>query len=196
MTKSLEIAFFALCAALVLGGGVITVGARRPVRSALGLLVTIVGVAGCYLMLAAELLAAIQLIVYAGAVVVLFIFVVMLLGPAATSPTDARSALPRYVGAGALLLASAGALVLLFRLGARQLQAMPRVPPGFGTIERVGLEIFTAKLVPFELTGALLLVAVVGALAVARGKHPDPTRDAAEAASPPHPAEGKNEVPR
>jgi len=174
--KTIEVAFFALCALLTFGGGVVTVGSRRPIRSAMGLLATILGIAGCYLMLAAEFLAAIQLIVYAGAVVILFIFVVMLLGSAATSPSDARSAVPRYLGAGVFLLSCAGALALVVKAAAESTQAPPNLPAGFGTIELMGHEIFTSKVVPFELSGALLLVAVVGALAVARGKQPDPTR--------------------
>jgi NADH-quinone oxidoreductase subunit J len=172
---TLEYAFFALSALLTLGGALITVGSRRPIRSAIGLLITILGVCGCYLLLAAEFLAAIQLIVYAGAVVILFIFVVMLLGAAATTAPDAGSALPRYVGAGVFLLSSVTAAVLVVR-AATEGKPAPEVPTTFGTIEVLGREIFTSRVVPFELTGALLLVAVVGALAVARGKQPDPTK--------------------
>ena len=109
-------------------------------------------------------------------VVILFIFVVMLLGSAATSPSDARSAVPRYLGAGVFLLSAAGALALVVKAAAETTKEAPSLPDGFGTIEKVGHEIFTTKVVPFELSGALLLVAVVGALAVARGKQPDPTR--------------------
>jgi NADH-quinone oxidoreductase subunit J len=172
---ALEIAFFGLCTLLVLVGGVITVAARNPIRSAMGLLTSIIGVAGTYLLLSAEFLAAIQIIVYAGAVVVLFVFVIMLLGPSATSPRDARSAIPRYVGAG-LFLATAGfTIVALLRAKPLAPTAFAKAPAGLGTIEGLGRELFTSALVPFELSGALLLVAVVGAVAVARGKQPDPT---------------------
>jgi len=173
--KALEIGLFALSALLVIGGGLITVGSRRPVRSAMGLLCTIFGVAGSYLLLSAQFLAAIQLIVYAGAVVVLFIFVVMLLGPAATSPRDARSAIPRYAGWLIFLASAVAALAFVTGLDTGGLPTTPPAPEGFGLISAMGQEIFTQKIVPFELTGALLLVAVVGALAVARGKHRDPT---------------------
>jgi len=172
----LEIAFFSFCALFVLGGAVVTIAARRAVRSAMGLLGAIVGVAGCYLMLSAEFLAAVQLIVYAGAVVVLFIFVVMLLGAAGQNPGQLGAVVPRYVGAGTLLLAGAGALGLMLELAWDWAPVLPRLPQGFGEIEGLGRELFTATIVPFELTGVLLLVAAVGALAVARGKQPDPTR--------------------
>jgi len=176
----IEIAFYLLCAVLTLGGGLFTIGSRRPIRSAMGLLATILGVAGCYLMLSAEFLAAIQLIVYAGAVVVLFIFVVMLLGSAATTPTDAGSAIPRYLGAGVFLASAFGALGLVLTGASETSLEVAKLTDDFGTIEALGQEIFTNKLVPFELTGALLLVAVVGALAVARGKQADPTATAHE----------------
>jgi NADH-quinone oxidoreductase subunit J len=172
--NTIEITFFALCALFCLVGGIITVAARNPIRSAMGLLVTILGIAGLYLMLTAEFLAAIQLIVYAGAVVILFIFVIMLLGASATSPRDARTAVPRYLGAIVFLLTAATGLVYFFKL-TKGVTPLPPPPLGFGTIEGIGRELFTLELTPFELSGPLLLVAVVGAVAVARGKQVDPT---------------------
>jgi NADH-quinone oxidoreductase subunit J len=167
--------FFGLCALFTFGGGVATVGSRRPIRSAMGLLATILGICGCYLLLSAEFLAAIQLIVYAGAVVILFIFVVMLLGSAAVSPHDARSAIPRYLGALVFLAAAAGALALIVAAATEGAATLPALPAGFGTTRGMGREIFTTRVVAFELSAALLLVAVIGAMAVARGKQPDPT---------------------
>jgi NADH-quinone oxidoreductase subunit J len=171
---ALELAFFGVCSLFVLLGGVATVGARNPIRGAMGLLVTIVGIAGMYLMLSAEFLAAVQVIVYAGAVVVLFLFVIMLLGPSATSPRDTRGWSARYLAAAVFLGTSAFALLLL-KGASLGTTAMPRVSPGLGTIEGLGRELFSTALVPFELSSALLLVAVVGAVAVARGRQPDPT---------------------
>jgi len=182
--KYIEIAFFAFNALLTFGGGLITVGSRRPIRSAMGLLASIVGIAGCYLLLAAEFLAAIQLIVYAGAVVILFIFVVMLLGSASVSPSDARSAVPRYLGAGVFLFSGVGALGLVIRAATAEAEAAKALPEKFGKVSAIGHEIFTSRIVPFELTGALLLVAVVGAMAVARGKQSDPTRRLDKTAEP------------
>jgi len=173
--KALEIVVFVLSALLILGGAILTVAARRPVRSAMGLLTAILGVAGCYLLLSAQFLAAIQLIVYAGAVVVLFLFVVMLLGPGAIAPRDSKSRAPRFIGAAIFLAAGGGALVLVARM-AKTAVPMPIAPAELGTIEAMGRELFTLRVVPFELLGLLLLVAVVGAMAVARGKHRDPTR--------------------
>ncbi len=173
--NKLELAFFGLCSIIAFLGAVVTVGAKNPIRGAMGLLGTIVGIAGLYLMLAAEFLATIQLLVYAGAVVILFLFVIMLLGPAAQSKRETRGAVARYVGASALLLSGLGAMALVMRTQAGGTTQFGAAPKAFGTIESIGHELFTTALIPFELSGALLLVAVVGAVAVARGKQIDPT---------------------
>jgi len=173
--NKLELAFFGLCSLIAFLGAIITVGAKNPIRSAMGLLGTIVGIAGLYLMLAAEFLATIQLLVYAGAVVILFLFVIMLLGPSAQSKRDGRTAIARYVGAAAMLASGLGAMALVLRTQTGPLTTFGTAPKTFGTIEAIGHELFTTALVPFELSGALLLVAVVGAVAVARGKQIDPT---------------------
>jgi NADH-quinone oxidoreductase subunit J len=170
----LELFFFGLCTLFVLVGGVCTVWARNPIRGAMGLLATIVGIAGMYLQLSAEFLAAIQIMVYAGAVVVLFLFVIMLLGSSATGGGDTRGWSSRYLGAGVFLTGAAAALFLLKGVSNAVTQ-MPKASPALGTIEGLGRELFTVGLVPFEISSALLLVAVVGAVAVARGRQPDPT---------------------
>lgn len=172
--NALDYGFFGLCTILVVVGGIITVGARNPIRGALGLLSTIVGIAGMYLMLAAEFLAAVQIIVYAGAVVVLFLFVIMLLGPSATSGRDTRGWSARYLAAAIFIGASAFAIFLLQRASAGT-TLLPPANPALGSIEGVGRELFTISLVPFEISSVLLLIAVVGAVAVARGRQPDPT---------------------
>jgi NADH-quinone oxidoreductase subunit J len=161
--------FFVLMAGISLLGAVGTVASRNPIRSAVGLLATILGIAGLFLELKAEFMAAIQLIVYAGAVVVLFVFVVMLLGPDASKVPDGP---PRGWAARAFaggLMAVFAALAGFLVLGARAAQTpFPVVASDHGSLELVGRELFTKELVPFELTTALLIVAVVGAIAVAR----------------------------
>ncbi len=184
-----ELVFFAVATFFVLGGGVFTVAARNPIRSAMGLLTSIVGVAGMYLLLSAEFLAAIQILVYAGAVVILFIFVIMLLGPSAMSERDTKTAISRYLAAGVFLASAGTALVLLARMAGAATKFAP-APAGFGHIEAIGHELFTGDLTPFELSGALLLVAVVGAVAVARGKQIDPTLH------PQAPDAGPNALPK
>jgi NADH-quinone oxidoreductase subunit J len=167
--------FFYFVTLLVLVGGVATVAAKNPIRGAMGLLTTIVGIAGMYLLLSAEFLAAVQIMVYAGAVVVLFLFVIMLLGPSATSGRDTRTWGARYLAAAVFLASSVGAMALLRRVAGDATTTFGPAPRALGTIEGIGHELFTTALLPFELSSALLLVAVVGAVAVARGRQPDPT---------------------
>jgi NADH-quinone oxidoreductase subunit J len=171
----LELIFFGAAALTTLLGGVATVAAKNPIRGAIGLLSTIIGIAGLFLMLSAEFLAAIQILVYAGAVVVLFLFVIMLLGPSASPERDAKTAIPRYLAASVFLAASGAMAVLLARVSGGKTTTFLKAPDGFGHVEAIGRELFTTDLLPFELSGALLLVAVVGAVAVARGKQVDPT---------------------
>src|SRR5882724_936445 len=113
--------FFVLSSLLALFGAFMTIASRSPIRSAVGLLVNIIGIASLFLKLNAQFLAAIQLIVYAGAVVVLFVFVIMLLGPDAGSgeSTVGRARLSRY-GAGAFfVLLMLGAAHLVSRSGGK-----------------------------------------------------------------------------
>src|SRR5215510_7816937 len=92
--------FFYVCAAVALIGALVTVSAKNPIRGAMGLLSTILAIAGLFMALHAQFLAAIQLIVYAGAIVVLFLFVIMLLGPSASPPRDQRGQWARALGGG------------------------------------------------------------------------------------------------
>src|SRR5262249_51165535 len=97
--STLSLAFFALSALAALMGALFTVLAQNPIRSAMGLLLAIGGITGLFVGLNAQFLAAIELIVYAGAVVILFVFVIMLIGPDATPPTDHKAAFSRYLAA-------------------------------------------------------------------------------------------------
>jgi NADH-quinone oxidoreductase subunit J len=163
--------FFVVCALLVLVGALGVVTARTPIRSALGLLVAVLGVAGLFLLLHAELLAAIQAIVYAGAVVVLVVFVIMVIGPepaAAAAPDRSRVAR----GVGAVLMTLLSALLLgLLAAGARPVP-LETARVEHGTVEAVGGLMYSQGLVPFELVTVLLVVAVVGVLALVRGRPP------------------------
>jgi len=144
----------------------------------MGLLLMIVSIAGLFLGLNAQFLAAVQLIVYAGAIVVLFLFVIMLLGPSAVAPRDKRGLIGRAIGGtvfGVSMLTGLGLLLSkMHHVTPRMLDA------DFGSIDAFGRMLFSDGIVPFELSSALLMVAVVGAVAVARGKqgeepHPLPS---------------------
>jgi NADH-quinone oxidoreductase subunit J len=160
--------FFAVMALVSVLGAVVTVLARSPIRSAVGLLTCIVGIAGLFLKLNAQFLSAIQLIVYAGAVVVLFVFVIMLLGPDAGAAAGGlpKTRLSRVVAGVCIVLGAAAAFGLAGRVSKPTGFAV--VGPEHGSLELVGRELFTQAIVPFELSTALLIVAAVGAIAVAR----------------------------
>jgi NADH-quinone oxidoreductase subunit J len=161
---------FALCAVACLAGAITTISAQNPIRGAMGLLTTIFGIAGLFLKLRAEFLTAIQLIVYAGAVVVLFVFVLMLLGADARAPArPGRSGASRAFGG---VLFAVTSLLALISVGSGQdhLTTFGKVSDGHGSVEAVGTEMFTKGIFAFELASALLIVAVIGAIAVARSR--------------------------
>jgi NADH-quinone oxidoreductase subunit J len=160
--------YFALCGLVAVLGAFVTVSNPNPIRGAMGLLLMIVSIAGLFLSLHAQFLAAIQLIVYAGAIVVLFLFVIMLLGPSAQTPRDGRGKITRYFGGGLFGLAFLGGGFLVMR-GAKW-AGLPQLDADFGGIDKFGQVLFSHGVVPFELSSALLMIAVVGAVAIARGK--------------------------
>ena len=161
--------FFVVCGLVALVGALMTVLAKNPIRCAVGLLLTILGIAGLFLKLNAQFLAAIQLIVYAGAVVVLFVFVIMLLGSDASEVArgPVKAVLSRAVAGGLAVVLAAVALILLAGVDPAPTRLGP-ARPDHGSTESVGLLLFRKGLVPFELATALLIVAVIGAIAVAR----------------------------
>jgi NADH-quinone oxidoreductase subunit J len=167
----LQIYFYA-CAALAVGGAASVVIAKNPIHAAMGLLLLILSVAGLFLALHAQFLAAVQLIVYAGAIVVLFLFVIMLLGPSASTPNDRRGVVVRSASGALFALGGFGALGTVMRAWALAHRAlpMPSVDPGFGGIDAFGSVLFSDAIVPFEVSSALLMIAVLGAIGVARGR--------------------------
>lgn len=177
-STTLETVVFVFFAALAVLGAFGTILSRNPIRAAVGLFVHIVALAALYLNLGAHFLGVIQLLVYAGAVVVLFVFVIMLLGPAANSPKDGRGLGPR----GAALIGVAGIAAGLISTLQYVRLPLPERTDSFGTMNVVGSFLFKQGVIPFEMIGVTLVIAVVGAFAIARGKHerrsladPDPT---------------------
>ena len=139
--------------------------ARNPVNAAISLVVSFFFLAGIYVLLVAHLLAFLQVLVYAGAIMVLFLFVIMLLTTADDQFARSRMKLMQAAGiAGAAGVVSV-IVVAVSRLGTLP---MPNVPPQFGTVKAVGRVLFTQYILPFEATSLLLLVAIVGAVVVAK----------------------------
>jgi len=156
---------------------------RNPVYSAILLIVTLFALAGFYVMLNAPFVAAVHLIVYAGAIMVLFLFVIMLLNLQKDAPREGGKFLRRFAGAALSLafLAQMGAL-LAANFGGPQ-TALPTTGSaapaaivadstnGFlGSTRAIGKELFTKYLLPFEIASVILLVAMVGAVILAKRK--------------------------
>ena len=167
MGISAEVVLFWVFALPLLASAAGVILARNPVYAAMSLVSAFFWLAGIYVLLTAHLLAFVQVIVYAGAIMVLFLFVVMLL-----SLSDAELGLEKLtVLKGVGILGAAGLLSLLVtalvQAGPR---SMARVGEDFGTVRAVGRLLFTQYLLPFEATSVLLLVAIVGAVVVAKEK--------------------------
>jgi len=168
-------AVYAVGAAMILTGALGVVLLRNPVHCALMLVITLFGVALEFIDESASFLAAVQIIVYAGAVVILFLFVIMFLGvdkPEAvrSEPTRLQRPLAVLLGIGALI-----EILVLSRVDhwASGTPSQSGVLNGSGTnVQKIGQSIFTGYLLPFEMTAALLLIAVVAAVVLSRRHHP------------------------
>ena len=154
---------FLLAAILAIAGGIGVIAFREPIYSVLSLVATMLALAVLYLLLNAQFLFIVQVIVYAGAVMVLFLFVIALLGP---SREEWASRLPLQAPVGALgILALIGIIIaLLYRSSYLKPTTSAIAQFNLGTIQTVGIQLFTTYLYPFELTSFLLLVAAVGAI--------------------------------
>jgi NADH-quinone oxidoreductase subunit J len=169
MTASLVI--FWLLAIVSVGAAILMVASPNPVRSALNLVVTFLCIAVFYVTLSAQFIAAVQIIVYAGAIMVLFLFVIMLLNMSAPQALVERGKLQRPVAIGL------GLVFFLVLVASRTLVPGSEVEPAqsridaIGTVQSVGLNLYDPNrpwLFPFEVTSILLLVAVVGAIIMAK----------------------------
>jgi NADH-quinone oxidoreductase subunit J len=163
----MQIMFFILGAVALIAGGLV-VFQKHPLRSALWLIVNFFAVAGIYLLAHAEFIAAIQVIVYAGAIMVLFLFVIMLLN--IRQPEDAPK-IP-FIGQkmGGIILAGFTGLILIYGVARSALTTGKEAAPGLGNTESIARSLFTDYLLPFEATSVLLLVAIVGAVVLAKSK--------------------------
>jgi len=161
----LAIAVFAIAAVMAVAGGVGVISARQPMRSVLSLVVTMLALAVLFLLLSAQFVFVVQIIVYAGAVMVLFLFVIALLGPA-REVTGGRLRFQPWLAA----LFTVALLVLIWTMlqGIQYRQPDHTDMSVFGTVQSIAVGLFTTYLYPFELTSILLLVAAIGAIYLSR----------------------------
>jgi NADH-quinone oxidoreductase subunit J len=160
----MEMVLFFILATVAVAAGVGVIAQRSAVRSALSLLVNFCCLAGLYILLNAQFVAIVQVIVYAGAIVVLFLFVVMLLGmERAEESPDPR----RYQWIAGIVL---GVLLLIGIVWALLLAGTSPSPPLVPTdnVREIGTALLTDFVVPFELASLVLLVAIIGAVVLAK----------------------------
>jgi NADH-quinone oxidoreductase subunit J len=158
----MEQILFIVFGAIAVGGAIMVVTRRHPMSSALFLILTLFAVAALFVLRQAHFLAAIQVIVYAGAVVVLFIFVIMLINVPENKLPSERLTGFRFLG-----ILVAGLLILETALVARRFVTPGTPAADSGSVEVVGRALFTDYLLAFEVTSVLLLAAVIGAIALA-----------------------------
>lgn len=165
----IDTVFFYAFAALTLVGAIFTVTLRNAVHCAISLIASLAGVAGLYLLQRAEFLFAVQIVLYIGGIMVLFLFVIMLVNLDAAAQ---QRQYHRHWAAGLVCaVATAGLFTLFLKRGSASLQLpAPAVPaaPAAGNVESLSVLLFREYLVPFELASLLLLVAIVGGVMMAK----------------------------
>lgn len=162
----MELIAFVLLTLLAVGSAIVVVMHRNPVVAALALAFNLVAIAGFYLLMNAQFIALLQVIVYAGAIMVLILFVLMLLNLPDELRGHAAGSIQRWLAP--TLAAAFAALLAQAFLGAAV--AFPPREAGFGTIESLGRELYGRFFYPFEVVSLLLVVAMVGAVLLAKKK--------------------------
>jgi len=164
----MEILFFYLVALVAVASALLVVTCKNPVNSALALVNTFFCLAVFYVMLEAPFMAAIQVMVYAGAIMVLIVFVIMLLNLGTATAKKVR-----HCVAGGAVVAALGLMQIVYFLNRSEPTGMtgditPEVVSNVGHTELIGRALFTDFLLPFEITSILLLVAIIGAVVLAK----------------------------
>ncbi len=170
-----ETVLFVIFGLAALFGAVTMVWARNPIYSAMGLMLTMFSIAVFYVSNSAHFVAAVQVIIYAGAVMTLFLFVIMLIGVDKAEDRAENLPIQRPLALGLVALFGTGVVVagrLAWTTGSRN-----PLDPVNGTLEAIGDELFRSWLLPFEITALLLIVAATGAIALAFFRDSDDTEE-------------------
>lgn len=170
-----ELIVFLVAGAICLGGAVGVIVNRNPVHAALSLVATLFGIAVLFIAQEAHFLAAVQVIVYAGAIVILFLFVLMLLGVDRAEDLTVEPIRGQRLGAAIVGIAALALTLIAFAstsgeaTGARPQAGAPNeIAEGVADIEQIGESLFTDHLFAFEITSVLLVIAIVGAVMLSR----------------------------
>jgi NADH-quinone oxidoreductase subunit J len=165
----MEIAIFAVLSALAIVSAANILIQRHPIYSALSLIVTFIALAGIYLQMHAQFIAVMQIVVYTGAIMVLFIFVIMLLNAKAEERVSDRVSVVKYFGIPlALVLVLEVGLIVTRSVPAQGILVDTTSINLSGNTQLIGKALYTQYALPFEVTSILLLVAIVGAIIMAK----------------------------
>ena len=176
--KGMALLFWGFAAASI-GGALFVITRRNLIAAVMGMVGSFLGIAAIYMMLYAHFLSVVQMLVYAGAIMVLFVFVVMILNRPEDEPVAPSGRAGQALAGVAILYLVGRLIMLLWKVQpanpAAAAGAPPVTPEGheWGTVKAVGTDLFNGGLFPFESVSILLLVAVVGAIAIARPLHED-----------------------
>ena len=183
-------------AAIAIIGAIFVISRKNLIAAVMGMVGSFLGIAAVYMMLYASFLAVVQMLVYAGAIMVLFVFVIMILNRPEDEPVAPSGRLGQGLGVVAIVYLVARLVMLLVHVKLPDPKVALAAPPAvhsamggahaWGSIAAVGTDLFGAGLFPFEAISILLLVAVVGAIAIARPLHEDAAQDA-QTTDDPHP---------
>lgn len=176
--KGMALLFWAFAAATI-GGALFVISRRNLVAAVMGMVGSFLGIAAIYMMLYAHFLSVVQMLVYAGAIMVLFVFVVMILNRPEDEPVAPSGRAGQAIGGLAIVYLVGRLIMLLWKVqppDPTKAFAAPAITPeghDWGSVKAVGTDLFNGGLFPFEAISILLLVAVVGAIAIARPLHDD-----------------------
>ncbi len=159
----IETILFIVFAITAVGSSILMITRTKPVHAAVSFLGTLVSLAGLFLLMFAPFVAVLQIIVYAGAILVLFLFVVMMLHVRSGEGPDVKLRFQRPL---ALALATLLGLGLIYVVAATDLSGARELPEGMGSVEAIGEALFTSYLLPFEVAAILLLIGMLGAVAL------------------------------
>jgi NADH-quinone oxidoreductase subunit J len=165
----MDVIAFYIFAVIVVAASLGVIGQRNPMYSVMLLITSFGALAGLYVLLDAPFTAVTQIIIYAGAIMVLFLFVVMLLNAHTEDDLPKSSIGPRAMKLGILLSLLLGAEVVwgLSRLGITSFTTDPAAVSSISSVAAIGTQLFTAHAFAFEVTSILILVAMVGAVVIA-----------------------------
>ena len=170
VTNFSNCAIFLSLAFIIVGSSIMVITRREIVHSALFLILTFFGIAGIYVQLKAQFLAAVQILVYAGGIMVLYLFVILLVNQRVVEKSRHSRSFRRIATLVGMVLLLEFILIFVGAVYSERINTKLNEPLGFGNTEFIGSVLYTKFLFPFELASVVLLAAMIGAIALSKRK--------------------------